>query len=43
MTAWVDPDGTLQFREDIYQRDEKLDHALRNRTPYPLPPLAASR
>lgn len=28
MTAWVDPDGSLQFREDIYDRDSKLDHAL---------------
>ncbi len=43
MTAWVDPDGTLQFREDIYRRDEKLDQALKNRFPYPLPPLAAAR
>lgn len=43
MTAWVDPDGTLQFREDIYKRDKKLDRALRNRPPYPLPPLTALR
>ncbi|MEJ2158158.1 MAG: L,D-transpeptidase family protein [Desulfobacteraceae bacterium] len=43
MTAWVDPDGTLQFRDDIYKRDEKLDQALRNRSPYPLPPLTALR
>ncbi len=43
MTAWVDKDGTLQFRQDIYDRDKKLDHALQNRDPYPLPPLTASR
>jgi murein L,D-transpeptidase YcbB/YkuD len=23
-TAWVDPDGTLELREDLYKRDEKL-------------------
>ncbi len=43
MTAWVDPDGTRQFREDIYERDQELDQALKNRDPYPLPPLTASR
>ncbi len=43
MTAWVAPDGTRQFREDIYERDAELDKALKNRDPYPLPPLTASR
>ena len=28
-TAWVDEDGTVEFREDIYQRDETLDQAIR--------------
>ena len=26
-TAWVDEDGTVQFREDIYQRDQRLARA----------------
>jgi len=39
MTAWVDENGMLQFREDIYQRDRQLSDALNNRRPYPLPPL----
>lgn len=39
MTAWVDENGHLQFREDIYQRDRQLDDALRHRSPYALPPL----
>ncbi len=26
LTAWVDDGGTLQFREDIYQRNTKLRH-----------------
>lgn len=33
-TSWVDQDGTLQFREDVYERDEILVEALRR-------PLAA--
>jgi murein L,D-transpeptidase YcbB/YkuD len=28
MTAWVDPDGSLQFRNDIYDRDSILEQAL---------------
>ena len=30
-TAWVDTDGTVNFREDIYDRDRKLLIALNNR------------
>jgi murein L,D-transpeptidase YcbB/YkuD len=41
MTAWVDEDGMLQFRDDIYGRDVKLNNALLSRTPYPLPTLVA--
>jgi L,D-transpeptidase YcbB len=33
LTAWVDEDGSLQFRNDIYGRDRILDEALRKR-PY---------
>ncbi len=28
LTAWVDEGGTLQFRNDIYERDKLLDEAL---------------
>lgn len=27
-TAWVDPDGTLEFRDDLYDRDQRLAVAL---------------
>jgi murein L,D-transpeptidase YcbB/YkuD len=40
MTAWVDPDNHLQFRNDIYQRDRDLNTALKQRPPDPPPPLA---
>ncbi len=42
MTAWVDEDGILQFRNDIYNRDRDLDTALMQRQPAQLPPLAVS-
>jgi L,D-transpeptidase YcbB len=29
LTAWVDENGTVQFRNDIYERDAGLDEALR--------------
>jgi L,D-transpeptidase YcbB len=31
LTAWVDQEGTLQFRNDIYGRDKRLDEALRRK------------
>lgn len=31
LTAWVDGEGTLQFRKDIYGRDSLLDEALRRK------------
>lgn len=34
-TAWVDKDETLQFREDIYDRDTPLARALEQGTPRP--------
>ena len=32
-TAWVDPEGVVNFRKDIYKRDPRLDVALRERPP----------
>jgi murein L,D-transpeptidase YcbB/YkuD len=32
-TAWVDADGTIEFREDIYGRDRLLDQALKEKPP----------
>lgn len=34
-TAWVDEDGTVQFREDIYEQDGPLAVALDRRPPRP--------
>jgi murein L,D-transpeptidase YcbB/YkuD len=31
LTAWVDESGTVQFRDDIYGRDRKLDEVLRRK------------
>ena len=33
LTAWVDKGGTVQFRNDIYGRDKRLDEALRKKNP----------
>jgi murein L,D-transpeptidase YcbB/YkuD len=32
-TSWIDPDGSLQFRNDVYGRDRLLDEALREKPP----------
>jgi len=32
-TAWVDEEGSIQFRDDIYGRDKLLDKALREKPP----------
>ncbi|MFZ0614403.1 MAG: L,D-transpeptidase family protein, partial [Desulfobacterales bacterium] len=32
-TAWVDPEGRVNFRQDIYKRDPQLDLALKERPP----------
>jgi murein L,D-transpeptidase YcbB/YkuD len=40
MTAWVDRDHRLQFRNDIYHHDRDLNTALKQRPPDPPPPLA---
>jgi murein L,D-transpeptidase YcbB/YkuD len=32
-TAWVDQQGTVNFRKDIYKRDPRLDMALKERPP----------
>jgi murein L,D-transpeptidase YcbB/YkuD len=33
LTAWVDEGGMLQFRNDIYKRDKRLDEALGKKPP----------
>jgi len=33
LTAWVDDNGLLHFRDDIYGRDERLDKSLRKNPP----------
>ena len=43
MTAWVDENGILQFRNDIYDRDRILSAALLKRRPYPLPVTTSDR
>ena len=42
MTAWMDTQGILQLREDIYNRDRALDAALMERNPYLPPGLSGS-
>lgn len=32
-TAWVAPDGTVQFRDDVYDRDERVALALKEPAP----------
>jgi L,D-transpeptidase YcbB len=32
-TAWVEPDGAVHFRPDVYERDAALDEALRQPPP----------
>ena len=34
-TAWVDDDGQVNFRDDIYGHDERLAEALAQGYPYP--------
>jgi murein L,D-transpeptidase YcbB/YkuD len=34
-TAWVDQDGTINFRDDIYKRDSQLNIALNEKATYP--------
>lgn len=34
-TAWIDDDGVLQFRNDIYGRDQRVEDALNEQPPSP--------
>jgi len=35
LTAWIDAQGRMQFRRDIYNRDPALDNALHEKAPRP--------
>jgi len=39
-TAYVEPDGTVDFTRDIYQYDKLLDETLALGRPYPIKPIA---
>ena len=39
-TAYVEPDGTIDFTHDIYRYDKLLDETLAVGRPYPLKPIA---
>jgi murein L,D-transpeptidase YcbB/YkuD len=36
LTAWVDENSLLQFRDDIYGRDRRLDESLQKKPPRPM-------
>jgi murein L,D-transpeptidase YcbB/YkuD len=38
-TAYVEPDGTVDFTRDIYQYDKLLDETLALGRPYPIKPI----
>ncbi len=39
-TAWVEPDGTIQFRKDLYGHDARLEEALAKEPPVWIDPQA---
>jgi murein L,D-transpeptidase YcbB/YkuD len=39
-TAYVEPDGTVDFTRDIYGYDRLLDQTLSAGRPYPVRPIA---